>query len=166
MPALGQSISHMGRLMVALNWGRAENRQRLMDGNGFTQAQVDEILGSLEERDWTFVKGMWEFFDSYWPQIADQYERLYGVPPTKSDALPFDTKYGTMPGGYFPIKYDATKSERATTYDADDIANQMKSGAYMRSQTKNGFTKEVLQNVDRAVRLDFSTIYEDRKSVV
>jgi len=51
MPALGQSISHMGRLMVALNWGRAENRQRLMDGNGFTQAQVDEILGSLEERD-------------------------------------------------------------------------------------------------------------------
>ena len=166
MPALGQSISHMGRLMVALNWGRAENRQRLMDGNGFTQAQVDEILGSLEERDWTFVKGMWEFFDSYWPQIADQYERLYGVPPTKSDALPFDTKYGTMPGGYFPIKYDATKSERATTYDADDIANQMKSGAYMRSQTKNGFTKEVLQNVDRAVRLDFSTIYEHLDEVI
>lgn len=166
LPTLGQSITHQGRLMVALNWGRAENRQRLMDGNGLTQGQIDEILGSLDERDWAFVKGVWEFFDSYWPQIADQYERLYGVAPTKSDALPFDTKFGQMPGGYFPIKYDATKSERATAYDADDIAQQMKSGAYMRSQTKNGFTEEVLQNVDRAVRLDFSSIYEHLGEVI
>jgi hypothetical protein len=35
IPQLGQSMSLQGRLMVALNWGRAENRQRLTGGNGF-----------------------------------------------------------------------------------------------------------------------------------
>ena len=166
VPQLGQGMTLQGRLMVALNWGRAENRQRLMDGNGFTQSQIDGIFETLTERDWKFVKDVWEFLDSYWPQISEQYERLYGVPPEKSDALPFETKFGTMPGGYFPIKYDPVKSTQAQAQTVDDVSMMMKSGAYVRSQTKNGFTKEVMENVNRAVRLDFGPIYEHVNEVV
>lgn len=166
VPALGQAMTLQGRLMVALNWGREENRQRLMDGNGFTQAQIDGIFATLEERDWQFVQGVWDFIDSYWPQISDQYERLYGVGPQKSDAAPFETKYGPMRGGYFPIKYDPIKSTQTQAQTVEEVTRLMKSGAYVRSQTKNGFTKEVLENLDRAVKLDFSSIYEHVNEVI
>ena len=166
IPSLGQSMTLQGRLMVALNWGRAENRQRLMDGNGFTQQNIDEIFGTLNERDWKFVQNIWDYFDSYWPSIQEQYERLYGVAPEKSAALPFETKYGTMNGGYFPIKYDPTKSAQSNAQNADEILQQMKSGAFVRSQTKNGFTKEVLEKLDRPIKLDFSSIYEHLNEVI
>jgi hypothetical protein len=163
---LGQSMTLQGRLMVALNWGRAENRQRLMDGNGLTQPQIDEILGSLDQRDWDVVKNIWSFIDSYWPKIETQYQNLYGVAPTKSEIIPFSTKYGMMPGGYFPIKYDPTKTAQAQAQSADEVLQQMKSGAYMRSQTKNGFTKEVLEKLDRPIKLDLSSLYEHVGEVI
>ena len=166
VPALGQGMTLQGRLMVALNWGRTENRQRLTDGNGFTQAQIDGIFETLTERDWQFVKDIWTYIDSYWPQISEQYERLYGVPPQKSDNAPFMTKYGMMPGGYFPIKYDPIKSTQAQAQTVEEVSRLMKSGAYVRSQTKNGFTKEVLENLDRAIKLDFSPIYEHVNEVI
>ena len=166
VPALGQGMTLQGRLMVALNWGREENRQRLMGGNGFTQAQIDGIFATLDERDWQFVQGVWDYIDSYWPQISEQYERLYGVAPEKSDAAPFETKYGPMRGGYFPIKYDPIKSTQTQAQTVEEVTRLMKSGAYVRSQTKNGFTKEVLENLDRAVKLDFSTIYEHVNEVI
>lgn len=166
IPALGQGMTLQGRLMVALNWGRAENRQRLIGGNGFTQSQIDGIFETLTERDWQFVKDIWSFLDSYWPDIAAQYQKLYGVAPEKSEALPFMTKYGEMPGGYFPIKYDPVKSTQAQAQTVEEVSRMMKSGAFVRSQTKNGFTKEVLENLDRAIKLDFSSIYEHANEVI
>jgi hypothetical protein len=166
IPSLGQSMTLQGRLSVALNWGRAENRQRIIDGNGLTQQNVDDIFDTLDGRDWTFVKNIWSYLDSFWPEIEAQYKRLYGVAPEKSASLPFMTKFGEMLGGYYPIKYDATKSAQAMAQTADDVLAEMKSGAYMRSQTKNGFTKEVLENLDRAVRLDFSTMYQHVNEVI
>jgi hypothetical protein len=166
VPALGQGMTLQGRLMVALNWGRTENRQRLTDGNGFTQTQIDGIFETLTERDWQFVKDIWTYIDSYWPQISEQYERLYGVPPQKSDNAPFMTKYGMMPGGYFPIKFVPIKSTQAQAQTVEEVSRLMKSGAYVRSQTKNGFTKEVLENLDRAIKLDFSPIYEHVNEVI
>jgi hypothetical protein len=137
-----------------------------MDGNGLSQQNIDEIFGTLNERDWKFVQNIWDYIDSYWPSIQEQYERLYGVAPEKSAALPFETKYGTMNGGYFPIKYDPTKSAQSNAQNADEILQQMKSGAFVRSQTKNGFTKEVLEKVDRPIKLDFSSIYEHLNEVI
>ena len=138
----------------------------MIDGNGFTQANIDEIFGTLTERDFQFVKDIWSFIDSYWGDIQEQYQRLYGVAPQKSENLPFETRFGTMPGGYFPIKYDPTKTAQAQAQTADEILQQMKSGASMRSQTKNGFTKEVLEKLDRPIKLDFSSIYEHINEVV
>jgi hypothetical protein len=166
IPSLGNSMTLEGRLTVALNWGRAENRQRLMSGNGFTDQNINEIFSTLESRDWEFVKNIWSLLDSYFPMVEEQYTKLYGVPPQKSESLPFQTKDGDMPGGYFPISYDPTKSARAMAQSDTDILEQMKSGSYVRSMTNNGYTKEVLENLDRPVKLDFSTIYQHLDTVV
>ena len=166
IPGLNRSMSLQGRLMVALNWGRAENRQRLIGSGDFSQTDIDAILDSLDERDWNFVQSIWKHMESFWPEISAQYEKLYGVPPTKSDPLPFETKFGTMPGGYFPIKYDPQKSAQAQFQTIEETTDLMRSGAYVRSMTKNGFTKETLENLNRAVKLDFSTIYEHTAEVI
>jgi len=166
VPSLGVSMTLEGRLSVALNWGRAENRQRLMDGNGFTSQNINDIFATLDSRDWKFVKDVWEMLDSYFPMIEAQYTKLYGVPPQKSEIIPFQTKEGDMLGGYYPINYDPTKSARAMAQSDTDVLEQMKTGAYVRSMTKNGHTKEVLEHLDRAVKLDFSTIYQHLDTVV
>jgi hypothetical protein len=38
--AINTSLTKMARLMVALNWGNADNRQKIMDGYGWNESQV------------------------------------------------------------------------------------------------------------------------------
>ena len=166
IPSLGAAMTLEARLTVALNWGRPENRQRLIDGNGFTQQNINDIFATLDSRDWTFVKGVWNLLESYWPMIEDQYTKLYGVPPKKADIIGFNTKDGEIPGGYYPISYDPTKSARAMAQSETDVLEQMKSGGYVRSMTKNGYTKEALENVDRPIKLDFSGLYQHLNTVI
>jgi hypothetical protein len=166
IPSLGAAMSLEARLTVALNWGRPENRQRLIDGNGFTQQNINDIFATLDSRDWQFVQGSWELLGSYWPMIEAQYTRLYGVPPKKAEIIGFNTKEGEIAGGYYPISYDPTKSSRAMAQSDTDVLEQMKSGSYVRSMTKNGFTKEAMEHVDRPIKLDFSGMYEHLNTVI
>jgi hypothetical protein len=166
IPSLGAAMSLEARLTVALNWGRPENRQRLIDGNGFTQQNINDIFATLDSRDWQFVQGSWELLGSYWPMIEAQYTRLYGVPPKKAEIIGFNTKEGEIAGGYYPISYDPTKSSRAMAQSDTDVLEQMKSGSYVRSMTKNGFTKEAMEHVDRPIKLDLSGMYEHLNTVI
>ena len=166
VPSLGTSMTLEGRLTVALNWGRPENRQRLIDGNGFTQQNINDIFATLDARDWQFVQNVWEFLDSYWPMIEAQYTKLYGLPPKKAETIGFQTKEGEIAGGYYPISYDPTKSSRAMAQSDTDVLEQMKTGSYVRSMTKNGYTKETLEHVDRPIKLDFSGMYQHLNTVI
>lgn len=166
IPSLGQSMTLEGRLTVALNWGRPENRQRLIDGNGFTDQNINDIFSTLDSRDWEFVKGTWALLETYWPMIEEQYTTLYGVPPVKAQTIGFDTKEGEIAGGYYPISYDPTKSSRAMAQSETEVLEQMKSGSYVRSMTQNGYTKETLENLDRPIKLDFSGLYQHLDTVI
>ena len=64
IPAIQGSLSKEARLMVALNWGNAGNRQRLRDGRQWTDAQVRAILDTLDARDVRFVQDVWDSLDS------------------------------------------------------------------------------------------------------
>ena len=85
IPALGAvtdpraSLSTVGRLMVAFNWGNETNRQRLRDGHGWTNDQVQAILDTLDHRDWQFVQAVFDYVnDTYWPLIKAKQERITG----------------------------------------------------------------------------------------
>jgi len=166
IPSLGASMTLEARLTVALNWGREENRQRLTDGNGLSQQNINDIFSTLDARDWQFVQNAWELLGSYWPMIEAQYTALYGVPPKKAEIIGFNTKEGEIAGGYYPISYDPTKSSRAMAQSDTDVLEQMKTGSYVRSMTKNGFTKEALEHLDRPIKLDFSGMYQHLNTVI
>ena len=170
-PAIDASISLETRLMVALNWGNATNRARVMDGEGWTQAQAEAVLAPLTEQHWQFVKDVWSHINSYWPEIAAKEKRVTGVEPEKveAEAFPFTTSDGqtiVLPGGYFPIKYDPDKSSKAEADTAAEVQRQITQGLYTRASTRRGHTKARVDTVERSIRKDFGVIFEHNAQVI
>lgn len=170
-PAIDASISLETRLMVALNWGNTTNRARIMDGEGWTQAQAEAVLAPLTEQHWQFVKDVWSHINSYWPEIAAKEKRVTGVEPEKveAEAFPFTTSDGqtiVLPGGYFPIKYDPDKSAKAEADMAAEVQRQITQGLYTRASTRRGHTKARVDTVERSIRKDFGVIFEHNAQVI
>jgi hypothetical protein len=163
IPEINASLTRGGRLSVALNMGNADNLQRLKDGDTWTDAQLRAIMKTLSPAELKFVNGIWEYLDTYWPDIAAKEKRLTGVEPERVVPVPFDTVASDgsvvrMTGGYYPLKYDAERSDRASQQDAAQVAKDMERGAFVRSTTRRGHTKARLENVERAVRKDLNVI--------
>lgn len=163
IPEINASLTRGGRLAVALNWGNEANRQRIVDGDKWSQGQVQAILKTLTPVELKFVNDVWAYIDSYWEDIAAKEKRLTGVEPEKVEALPFaqvadDGTEVQMRGGYYPLKYDTDRSDRADTQEAAQAAKEMMQGVMTRSTTRRGHTKERLKEVKRAVRKDLNVI--------
>lgn len=161
---LNASLSKMGKLMIALNWGAADNRQKLMAGLAITlgkpvsESQVDAIIDTLDARDLQFVQDVWDYLDSFWPQMKALAERIDGLPPEKIEAAPLKTRHGEFAGGYFPIVYDARQSNIAEQHTVERQVSQMR-GATTRKSTKAGSRNERVAGVKMPLRLDFGVIF-------
>jgi hypothetical protein len=161
--SLGTSVSRQGRIAVMLNAGNATNRQRLDDGNGVGEAQIEEIARTLSPAELQFVNDVWEYIDSFWPEVKAKQERVSGVAEKKVEAVPFEVTAADgsrvrMRGGYYPLKYDATRNDRASAQQAAQVAEEMKRGAFTRATTRRGHTKARVDTLKRAVRLDLGVI--------
>jgi len=166
IPAIGSSLSRMGRVMVALNWGNEGNRQRIRGGYGWNDVQVTAILDTLDERDWKFVQGVWTFIDQYWPEIEAKQKRVTGVAPAKVEAIAVKTRFGEFRGGYFPIKYDDRQSAQAGAHLDLEAGTLQKQAAYVRATTKRGHTEARVAKVTLPVRLDFGVLFEHVQQVI
>lgn len=171
IPEIRASLTRGGRLAVVLNWGNAANRQRLMDGEGWSPAQVEAILATLTRAELEFVNRAWEFVDSYWPQVQAKELRVNGIAPEKVEAEPFvrrlpDGSTVVMRGGYYPLKYDADRSSRAESLEAAEVAKDMMRGAFTRATTRRGHTKARAEEVKRPVRKDLNVLTEHVSQVV
>jgi len=164
IPMIANSLSYEGRLAVALNWGNEGNRQRLMDGDNWGVPEVGAILATLTADDWKFVQGVWDHIATYKDAIGEQQKRLTGIEPSWVDATPFEIKSfdGQMVqvrGGYYPAKYDTTRSTQALSNEAaGNVFDQWKA-AKGQGKTRDGFTKSrATQVIDRPIRKDFGVI--------
>lgn len=172
IPEISASLSRAARLAIALNWGNTQNRQRVMDGDGWTQAQVEAVLATLTPTELEFVNKVWEHLDSYWPEIKAKQQRVSGLVEEKVAAEPFAIKIadGTiveMRGGYYPIKYDPDRSVRAQINDAKQAAMDMLRGAMLRPTTRRGHTKARVDEVyGRPIRKDLAPITQHITQVV
>jgi hypothetical protein len=171
IPAINASLSRGGRLSIALNWGNESNRQRIMSGDGWSEAQVNAILKTLTPTELEFVNGVWAYIDTYWEQIAAKEKRLTGVAPDKVEASPFtvtaaDGSQVQMRGGYYPLKYDSDRSDRAASQEAAQVAQEMMQGAFTRATTRRGHTKARMEEVSRPVRKDLNVITQHITQVV
>lgn len=166
-PLADKSFTREERLAIALNMGNEVNRERVMAGERLTPKALEEILNTLTEADWKFVQGVWDHLESFRPQIAAKELRLTGVEPEWVEASPVLTKFGTtLRGGYYPIKYDALRSDRSYADMQAEIGKQMQQGFYARSQTRRGHLKARAESTGRPLRYDLDVITEHIGQVV
>lgn len=167
IPAIGASLTRLGRIMVALNWGNAGNRQRVMEGFGWQPEQVQAVLDTLDHADLKLVQGILDHVNGYWSEIAAKQQRVTGVAPRKVEALPIEAKAGTIAGGYFPIAYDREASARAGTFDAVEQAKASMMGAAMKASTRRGHTKERAAGAaGMRLDLDVGVVFKHVETVV
>lgn len=164
--AIGESLTKMARLVVALNWGNADNKQKIMDGYTWNEAQVQAILDTLDERDWKFVQGVWDFIDGYWPQIEAKEKRVKGVAPDKVQRSTVMTKFGEFAGGYYPLEYDDRQSPKSQKDLVKETAEMMMRSGYGVTSTKRGHTNKRVEGVREPIRLDLGVVFEHTTQVI
>lgn len=144
-------------IAMALNVGNEGNRQRLIDGYGWTENNVMDVLGrELTEADWNFVQDVWDMVDTLWPETAAMERRVNGIAPDKVDAIPVETPFGIIRGGYYPAIYDSAKdySAERNAQRADDLFN----AKYTRANTAASSTKDRVEHVERPILLSLGII--------
>src|SRR5690606_1191770 len=114
---------------------------------------------------------VWDFLDSYWPEVAAKEKRVTGVEPERVEALPFtvtlaDGSTMQMRGGYYPAKYDTMRDDRAEKHDAASVHEDMLRGAYTRATTRRGHTKHRAAEVSRPMRKSLDVITQHVTEVV
>lgn len=153
-------------LSMALNWGTESNRQRLMDGFGFSEDQIKEMMFThLTKKDFDFAQSIWKHLDTYKPDITALEMKTMGVEPKYIDSSPFETPWGTYEGGYYPLGYDYQKSMEAKTY------NDQKNALYKQFpatsvHTESGYTKARVAFLSRPIRLDPDVLVNHLENVV
>jgi hypothetical protein len=171
-PSIGRSLNGEARIAIALNLGNDGNRQRLLDGEGWTLEQLQPVLESLTEAEWMAVQQVWDFIDGYRPEIAAKERRLYGKEPEWVKPTPFtvrtsDGKEVALQGGYYPVKYDPVASDRVATVDAAEEAKRDLQGAYTAATTRRSFVKARAKEVrDRPILYTLDAAFSGVNDVI
>lgn len=159
LPGFDQPITRYTLISIAMNLGNAQNRQRLMDGYGWNQADLEAIKGALTAEDMRFVQGIWDSVELLWPYMAELEKRMSGLPPVKVPAEALEVAGETFRGGYFPLVYDPKKSGAGEkqTNEAESVQSFVAQG-YGRANTNRGATMQRLENFKAPVMLDYEQV--------
>ncbi len=161
VPAINDSLTRENALVVALLYGNQEGRDR-MANYGWNDRQQNAIIDVLDARDLALARGIWNLFDNkLWPELKALNDRTRGTSPPKVEAVPFSTKHGDMPGGYFRLKYDTDLDERAHRMDEGAAVKELLGGSMgMAAKTSQGNSIQRVQGVTMRPRLDLGVFAE------
>lgn len=164
---IGMSLNREERIAIALNMGNAGNMQRLMDGEGWTMTRLQPVLDTITPEEADFVQAVWDFFESYRPEIAAKERRIYGKEPEWVEPVPLTLGGKQLKGGYYPIKYDPARSGRAEQHAEAEAAKAQMRGAYTSATTRRSFAKSRAQEVTgRPLMYSFAGIYQGTNEVI
>lgn len=164
VPGTRLSMTHEQRVMFGMNWGNEGNRQRILDGGmtgqrALSQKEADAVLDTLTKDEWDAIQGVWDYLETYKPQIAALEKKLTGVEPEWIEPAPVKTKFGTYRGGYLPAKYDSELSTRSASLEAATDTRMDMKGAFGRAATRDSFNKKRSDKViNRPLLLNYNVI--------
>jgi hypothetical protein len=145
-------------LSMALNCANESNYGKMLEGEGWTDRGVRAVLDrTLKPGDVAFVNNMVATIEKLWPEIAALEERVSGVAPPKIEGRPFETKAGTIKGGYFPVVYDPLRSHNADK-NAEKSGDKLFENSYIRATTDKGHTIAREDNFSDSVYLSLNVI--------
>jgi len=162
----GRDATRFTLISIALNTGNEGNLQRLMDGNGWTENEINEALDKLTAEDWKYIQGVWDVVDSLWPDIVALQERVCGLPPKKVEAREITNRHGTFRGGYFPIAFDPFTKQGEKQAQATESVESFMGLRYGKATTATGHLKPRAEKVNSALLLDFEQVITRHMSSV
>ena len=139
-----------------LNSGNAGNRQRLRDGNGWSDDQVNQALQLLKPDEAHFLQGLLDAIQSLHPELAKVHEARTGLPMDSVEATPIYVNGETFRGGYFPIRYDSSISRQGAAQQTAVEAALYPGGGNPAVAT--GHTKSREASVKAPLSLEFGTV--------
>lgn len=142
-------------IAVALNTGNEGNLKKMLLGEGWAKedgndinlqnARLQAVLKHMTESDWQMVQKIWDQIDMLYPQLAEVYRRTTGLVPPKVEATPVQTPFGTFKGGYYPVKYDPNRDNKAAEFEARkdaEVGSMFTSNASIQASVNTGSTNE------------------------
>lgn len=167
LPGFASHMTRYDLISIAFNLGNAQNRQRVMDGYGWTDGDIQSVIDELTVQDLEFVQGVWDAIETLWPHMAELEKRLSGLEPEKVVAVEFEAAGRTWRGGYFPLVYDPKKSNAGEQQanEAQSVQNFVAQG-YGRVSTNKGATKKRLEKLNAPVLLDYEQVIASHLSKV
>lgn len=158
VPELGAKLNKSQMIAVALNTGNASNLQKMLQGEDWDEGAVRAMLDKhLTREEWQFVQDTWDLIDSLWPETEAMEKRVNGVAPPKVEAIPVETPYGTLRGGYYPMAYDKhgdIKADRIAAMGAEGLFDP----EYRRASTRAGSTNKRVEGFNAKVLLSLNVI--------
>ena len=156
------------RVAVALNYGNIENRKALLEqeNRGWKERDVQTILSTLTKDDWKMVQEIWDYVDSFWPEIAALEERITGVAPKRVEAASFTAPTGqVMRGGYYPlVALRDTFAPKESQMDTRTAAGML--GSTANAYTKHPWTNERAGFGKKDIELDMEVLFRHIDGVI
>jgi len=167
----GFTITREELISIAMHFTATEdNRAKLLDfyekKHGWDEEFIRDVLTQMRSKDWQFVMGVRDLYESFWAETSAIEKRRFGYAPEKLEGLPtetFTTVDGTdidVRGGYARIKYDSRHSFKAMANDLKDAYKELAIGSNSIAATKRGSMKERKASSGQAIRLDLDVIGE------
>ena len=157
---LGGKYTLEDLITIGLNMGNKDNLQRLKDGNGFSDNQLNWVKNYLTQEHWDYIQAIWDVLESMYPMLEEHHKKMSGLDMDKVFPIPVQTNYGQYRGGYFPIVYDREFSPdmeaKAALYDAD----------YNVATTSKGYTKQRLNKVNAPLKLGLMNVAQHINTVL
>jgi hypothetical protein len=115
-PRQGQQVTMTRGELLALylNMGNLSNLEKLSKGERWPVPTLQAVIQrELTKDDYDFAQLLWDKVNSLWPEIVATERELSGVVPEQVVPMPIETPFGRYAGGYWPVVYDAARSQRA-----------------------------------------------------
>jgi len=180
IPGVTKPLTLNKLITAMLNMGNKEGYQSLIDGNGFTEAELNAIKNNTKEipkRHWDFVQEVLDYNESFWPAVKKAEERRRNYTPEKVEAQPIETAYGTYKGGFYHLKYDKhmaiklgkfdqVKKEYSDNDELKDAYERALHGGHIAKHTKRDHTIARKENVGLPILLDIFTLRQHLHGVI
>ena len=152
---VGRKLNKSEVLSVMLNSGNAQNIEAMIESGQFTQSELEAIWNNgATKKDWEVVQAVWDYLDSFWPEIKKAEEARRNYSPEKVEAQEVRTKHGNFKGGYYPLRYDTKDSLTPKSEDLETMFSQALSGGFITHHTKRGHTEARTDSRKNKVLLD------------
>jgi GGDEF domain-containing protein len=153
----GSLRNRVWMMMVALNFGNASNRERLLGGYKWKEENVRKFLeNNMRPEEMDFVESIWAMMDKeLYPHVEGVYQRVNGVVPHKIEPTPFMLGNRTMRGGYFPARYDKNSSDVGAGQAVESLKQLYAPG---KASVVKTFTKERAGTFSDVINLEWSVV--------